>query len=86
MGVARPWPAHGGSRRNGLVIALLLGVGLALTPATAWPAAASPFMTLVALSIKFIVPLMAWIGSLPARMVFSTVLVIFASSPSGCPR
>jgi len=41
MGVARPWPAHGGSRRNGLVLGLFLGVGLALTPATARPAAAA---------------------------------------------
>jgi hypothetical protein len=41
MDLGRPGPAHGRARRNGLVIALLLGVGLALTPATARPAAAA---------------------------------------------
>ncbi len=50
---------------------------------TAWPAAASPFITLLALSIRPIVPLIAWIGSLPARIVSSTVSVILARIPVG---
>ena len=47
------------------------------------PAAARPFITLAAPSIIPIVPLMAWIGSLPARMVSSTVSVILARMPPG---
>jgi hypothetical protein len=42
------------------------------------PAAASPFMTLAALSMIPIVPLMAFTGSFPARIVSSTVSVSFA--------
>ena len=50
---------------------------------TAWPAAASPFMTFAALSMMPMVPLIAWIGSLPARIVSSTVSVILARMPLG---
>ena len=50
------------------------------------PAAAKPFITLAALSITPIVPLMALIGSLPARMVSSTVSVNFAKTPVGAAR
>ena len=52
---------------------------------TAWPAAASPFITLAAPSMMPMVPLIAWIGSLPARMVSSTVSVILARMPLGRP-
>jgi hypothetical protein len=41
---------------------------------------------LAALSIRVIVPLMAWIGNFPARMVFSTVAVILARRPLGSDR
>jgi hypothetical protein len=63
-----------------------LSAAFTASSTTAWPAAASPFITLAAPSTRPMVPLMAWMGSLPARMVSSTVSVILAKIPPGRDR